>query len=136
MGVAESQAAPDSSTCIYEDKCLAYNVTDGCGWTHEYNCPGQTTATKIGDVTANNSVHGSPQVATPNPSTGFQCCCTNRGWEATCGVAASTQTTCTPKLPAVYADTTLPTPVLQNAVAIPVASTANFEVGQQIIIDL
>eukprot|EP00927_Polykrikos_kofoidii_P071883 TRINITY_DN68084_c0_g1_i1.p1 TRINITY_DN68084_c0_g1~~TRINITY_DN68084_c0_g1_i1.p1 ORF type:complete len:619 (+),score=66.26 TRINITY_DN68084_c0_g1_i1:102-1859(+) len=47
------------------DECSNYAAYSGCGWTSEYNCPGQT---------------GGPHQAGDDGSIGYRCCCEEGGW--------------------------------------------------------
>ena len=50
------------------EKCRSYMASSGCGWTHKYNCPGQT---------------GSDSMAGDDGSMGYECCCTEGLWNST-----------------------------------------------------
>merc|ERR1711870_84044 len=52
---------------IAPDSCTAYIENTGCGWTGQYNCPGQSPGTN--------------GAATDDGSTGYACCCNEQMWK-------------------------------------------------------
>merc|ERR1712012_1504134 len=70
MGAQDCQLLPRAPSIIAKDQgCDAYMEKTGCGWTTDWNCPGQPTGKK--GPTGNDG------------SLGYNCCCSFNLWNQT-----------------------------------------------------